>query len=245
MKGVFALVLSGLLLAGCADEKAAVPLGSTSASSTRTTSTSGSTETPTTEPTTAPRSPFGDVVPKHSLRRIRLIEGRFSEENPEFADALRAVSGIESHVRCWTKSGWEKLEAVQRLEPNSLIGLADPFTYEIHLHPYVCDWLAALQFGRTFEESDDEVQAAQALITLTHEGTHFTSAGSNEALVECRAIQNAHLVAVRLGIYEDYARKLARAYWENAYPFLDPYYRSSECRDGGTMDVNSDTSDWP
>ena len=43
----------------------------------------------------------------------------------------------------------------------------------------------------------------------------------------------------------EYARKVARAYWDHSYPFLDPFYRSSECRDGGTMDVHPETSDWP
>jgi hypothetical protein len=52
-------------------------------------------------------------------------------------------------------------------------------------------------------------------------------------------------VAARLGIDEDYARRLARLYWQQAYPRNDPVYGSPECRDGGVMDVNPDSSDWP
>ena len=40
---------------------------------------------------------------------------------------------------------------------------------------------------------------------------HFTSAGSNEPVVECQAMKNAHLVAARLGMDEDYPRRLAKA----------------------------------
>ncbi len=240
MKGVFALVVLSALLAGYGGKETAVSTSTTPSTSTE----SGSTSTSSTSTSTAPRSPFADVVPEHSLRHIRLIEDDFSEERPRLAESLRAVSGIESEIRCWTKVGWRKLEKIQRLEPNFLLGLADPFTYEIHLHPYVCAWLDVILAGKQ-PEGDDGLEAAQALIILTHEGTHFTSAGSNEAVVECRAMQNAHLVAARLGIDEEYARRLARAFWEEGYPLMDPYYRSSECRDGGIMDVNSESSDWP
>lgn len=124
-------------------------------------------------------------------------------------------------------------------------GLADVGTYEIHLHPFACQGVEYLLDGNRPETGDAALFVADGLVVLTHEGTHFTSAGSNEAVVECRAMQNAHLVAARLGIDEDYARRLAALYWERAYPRSDPVYGSPECRDGGTMDVHPETSDWP
>jgi hypothetical protein len=178
------------------------------------------------------------------MRAIRAIEERFSKPEPRLADGIRAVSGIESSVRCWTEPGWKKLEAIMQ---RRLSGLADAATYEIHLHPYACDGLDSLLAGNRPESGDQALFLAAGLVVLTHEGTHFTSAGSNEAVVEWRAMQNAHLVAARLGIDEDYARRLARLYWEraSAYPSDDPVYGSPECRDGGIMDVNPDTSEWP
>ena len=126
-----------------------------------------------------------------------------------------------------------------------LSGLADVGTYEIHLHPFACQGVEYLLAGNRPETGDAALFVADGLVVLTHEGTHFTSAGSNEAVVECRAMQNAHLVAARLGIDEDYARRLATLYWERAYPRDDPVYGSPECRDGGTMDVHPESSDWP
>jgi hypothetical protein len=176
------------------------------------------------------------------MRAIRGIEDRFSKPDPRLADGIRAVSGIESSVRCWTKKGWARLEEIMQ---RRLSGLADVATYEIHLHPFACDGVRYLLAGNRPETGDAALFVADGLVVLTHEGTHFTSAGSNEAVVECRAMQNAHLVAARLGIDEDYARRLAKLYWERAYPRNDPVYGSPECRDGGLMDVHPEASDWP
>jgi hypothetical protein len=225
------------LLAACSSSKEAAP--------TATSMPQGSTSAETTtsrSPAPTGEQPPPDVAPEHAIRRVRAIENRFSKPDPRFADAIRAVSGIGSSVRCWTKPGWGKLETIMH---RRLSGLADPATYEIHLHPFACDGLEYLLDGNQPESGDQALFVAEGLIVLTHEGTHFTSAGSNEAVVECRAMQNAHLVAARLGIDEDYARRLARLYWERAYPRNDPVYGSPECRDGGTMDVHPETSDWP
>ena len=230
---------------------AAVMLGACSSSrETASTETSGSPASTSvqTSATTAPgRAQSGqqlppDVAPEHAIRAVRAIEERFSEPAPRLADGIRAVSGIESTVRCWTKPGWERLEKIMH---RSLSGLADVGTYEIHLHPFACQGVEYLLAGNRPETGDVALFLADGLVVLTHEGTHFTSAGSNEAVVECRAMQNAHLVAARLGIDEVYAHRLAALYWERAYPRNDPVYGSPECRDGGTMDLHPETSDWP
>jgi predicted component of type VI protein secretion system len=109
----------------------------------------------------------------------------------------------------------------------------------------VCSNLDALLTGDRPELADLALRAAASLVILTHEGTHFTSVGSNEAVAECRAMQNAHKVAAAMGIDEDYARQLARLYWEELYAPGDPLYGSPECRDGGTLDVNPDDPAWP
>ena len=232
-------VMLAALLTACSSSKETAPT-TTSVLQGRTSA--GTKATSTSSEPTGERPPPPDIAPEHAIRRIRAIENRFSRPDPRFADAIRAVSGIESSVRCWTKPGWERLEKIMH---RKLGGLADPATYEIHLHPFACDGLEYLLDGNQPESGDQALFVSEGLIVLTHEGTHFTSTGSNEAVVECRAMQNAHLVAARLGIDEDYARRLAKLYWEKAYPRDDPVYGSPECRDGGTMDVHPETSDWP
>jgi hypothetical protein len=237
MRKAAALVAAAAVLSACSSSKEAARTG--------TSPSGGSTSV---KATTTPRSAQPgrqlppDVAPEHVLRAVRAIEERFSKPDPRLADGLRAVSGIESLVRCWTQPGWKRLEEIMQ---RRLSGLADVSTYEIHLHPFACQGVEYLLDGNRPETGDAALFVADGLVVLTHEGTHFTSAGSNEAVVECRAMQNAHLVAARLGIDEDYARRLAALYWERAYPRNDPVYGSPECRDGGTMDVHPETSDWP
>jgi hypothetical protein len=238
MRGIIALLLAASSLAACSSSQTAAPTASSGSSQ----STRAGTATSPAPPTRTGQQLPPDVAPEHAIRAVRAIEDRFSKPDPRLADGIRAVSGIESTVRCWTMPGWKRLEKVMH---RSLGGLADTGTYEIHLHPFACQGVRSLLAGNQPESGDAAVFVAEGLVTLTHEGTHFTSAGSNEGVVECRAMQNAHLVAARLGIDEDYARRLARVYWERAYPRNDPVYGSAECRDGGTMDVNPDSSDWP
>jgi hypothetical protein len=238
MRTAAALLAAVALMCACSSTREAAPAG-TSAPADSTSAEATATIPPPAE--TGPQLP-PDVAPEHALRAVRAVEERFSKPEPRFADGLRAVSGIESSVRCWTRLGWKRLEKIMR---RGLSGLADVSTYEIHLHPFACAGLEYLLAGNRPETGDEALFVADGLVVLTHEGTHFTSAGSNEAVVECRAMQNAHLVAARLGIDEDYARRLAKLYWQRAYPRDDPVYGSPECRDGGLMDVHPEASDWP
>jgi hypothetical protein len=192
--------------------------------------------------TTEGARPEDVVPPKSALRKIRAIEDRFSRVDGRLDAGVRAVSAFESRVRCWTEAGWRRLEAA---EGRRLDGVADPYVFEIHLHPYVCRALDALLAGARPDSGDEALAAATALVILTHEATHLTSAGSNEAVVECRAMQNADQVAVALGLDQAYANELARLYWDEVYPLNAPAYRSDECRDGGVMDVNPGESAWP
>jgi hypothetical protein len=239
MKGVLALLalLAAFFAGGCGGEKDA----STGATEGSTTTTASSSTQP--EPSSPPvPHEATHEAPESVLRRIRSIEDRFSRVDERLAESLRAVSGFESKVRCWTPRGWRRLETING---ERLGGLADVYAVEIHLHPYICEWLDLLRAGERPASGRDVLHAAASLVALTHEGTHLTSAGGNEAVVECRALQNAYKVGERLGIEEEYARTLMRLYWEELYPRDDPVYGSDECRDGGSLDVNPGTSGWP
>jgi hypothetical protein len=242
MKRVFALLVLAVGLAGgCGgDDDAAAPTPPGGTSPTTTMASSTLREPKPENPAVPNQAPH--AAPESVLRRMRRIEDRYSRPDERFAEALRAVSGFDSDVRCWTPRGWRKVETINGMD---LGGLTDVYAVEIHLHPYICQWLDALVAGQRPDSGPDARHAAASLVALTHEGTHLTSAGGNEAVVECRAMQNAHKVAERLGIEEAYARTLMGLYWEELYPRDDPRYGSEECRDGGALDVNPDTSAWP
>ena len=230
MKARLACLATTLALSGCAGEKSSAPdkaaAPATTGASTSTLAQGGSNQAP------------PDIVPAGGIPKVRALEEKFSRSVPELEEGVRATTALVGPVRCWTREGWRKLEAAQGVPSGYLIGLTDIYSATIHLHPYACDWLEALLDGERFESGDDAVQAAQSLVALAHEGGHLSSAGTNEALVECRAMQRADEVAARLGIDQEYGQQLSEIYWEQGYPLLDPNYRSPECHDGGTMDLN-------
>jgi hypothetical protein len=69
--------------------------------------------------------------------------------------------------------------------------------------------------------------------------------GLSEAEVECAALQEVRRTARALGATQAYANRLADFVWEQIYPKNSPEYFTRACRDGGPLDVNSESSVWP
>jgi hypothetical protein len=201
-------------------------------------------------PATSIAQPSGTGTPEAEsparprLRQLRAIASKFSVVDLQLEEGVRAVSGLDPHVRCWTPANWETLEKTLGIRANSFFGITDPFTYDIHLHGYVCDWIHALMDGRRFEDDDDAFAAARWLVLLTHEGEHLTSAGPNERLAECWVMQDADRVGAALGIDQTYAQELSNLYWEKIYPLETESYRTPDCWSGGIMD-HSPGDTWP
>jgi hypothetical protein len=232
--------LAVLALASCSSAERSQSTGQTASAGTRTETSTGTSTGGTTDTTEAP-----DVARLGGLPKIRSLEERDSRVDPRLEDGVRAMSGLVSAVRCWNQKGWEQLEEAVGYERGSLLGLTDVYAVEIHLNPWVCQWLDAQVSGDRFESGGAALAAAESLVVLAHEGAHLSSAGSYEALAECRAMQLADEVAAALGIDQSYAQGLSELYWEQAYPRKDPRYRSPECRNGGAMDLNPDDFTWP
>jgi hypothetical protein len=232
-------VLAALALAGCAGGDEAASTGTAPGTGSAATTTGRATP-PRTGATRAPH-----LGSKTALERVRALMDRFSVVDERLGEGVRAVSGFDSKVHCWTPEGWRRLAAPHGAAPEEIAGVADIFSLEIHLRPEVCDALHALLEGERPQVGTEALAAAGSLVALTHEGMHLTSVGSNEVVAECRAMQNAYEVGVRLGIEEEYGRRLALIYWEELYRPHDPVYGSPECTDGGSLDINPDTPDWP
>jgi hypothetical protein len=67
----------------------------------------------------------------------------------------------------------------------------------------------------------------------------------DESEAECFAVQADAYVTSRLGAAPDFARAVAREYWAYYYRGQDPRYRSTECRDGGALDLFPGRRGWP
>lgn len=104
-----------------------------------------------------------------------------------------------------------------------------------------CGSLASYIGGGKRRPSLDEVIAVHV---LAHEAYHLAGIQS-EARTECFSVQlNAH-VAERLGASPGQAQRLAIAYWLRVYPDMPSGYTSSECRDGGKLDLHPNQEGWP
>lgn len=93
-------------------------------------------------------------------------------------------------------------------------------------------------------ECDGWATKLVAVHVITHETMHLAGV-VDEASADCLALQVDAFVAMRLGANPTFARSLAGEYWRLYYPEQGTRYRSSECHDGGTLDLFRDQAGWP
>ena len=109
--------------------------------------------------------------------------------------------------------------------------------------PEVCDDLYRL----AFEHEASSVSTGRALAVLAHEAWHLRGL-SDESTVECYALQSGVRLGERLGVSEERARQLMRQQLvENALRGVDTleYRITSECRDGGRLDLDPASGAFP
>jgi hypothetical protein len=87
-------------------------------------------------------------------------------------------------------------------------------------------------------------EAAVAVNVLSHEAWHLSGV-RDEAVTQCYALQSNADTAVRLGADEGDARAIASFIAREVQPALPPDYRSSECVDGGPLDLHHERPTWP
>jgi hypothetical protein len=89
-----------------------------------------------------------------------------------------------------------------------------------------------------------EFKAAWAAHTLAHEAFHLRGY-QDEGVTECYALQNTAFVAERLGVPTDDAKDLQAWVYERGYPNEPQEYRSSQCYDGGPLDLRPHVNEFP
>ena len=88
-------------------------------------------------------------------------------------------------------------------------------------------------------------RAVYAALVLSHESQHLRGV-RDEATAQCYAIQTLPLVAERLGSPPDEARAVAVHFLAVDQPRVPTdYVLPSECVDGGSLDLNPQSSGWP
>jgi hypothetical protein len=161
-------------------------------------------------------------------RRAEAVE-RFSSEASE-------IAGKPVSVRC--DEARDYVGAVQHADGVAVLGgdLAI-------LTPEICHDLYRLAF-------DGEVTGARtgrAVAVLAHEAWHLRGE-RDEGRTECYALQSGVRLGVRLGLDEGEARRLMRQQLtENELRGLGTleYRVGPECRDGGELDLDPESGDFP
>jgi hypothetical protein len=194
----------------------------------------------------------------HDRAPLPYIEGPSvkSRIDPKFTHVAAVISGYGTEVRCWSVADWQKREAEWgnwRGHPlgqwggyTAPWGPEIPNASRIHLSPSVCAGLARLAYGHTPVREDPWPAAlAWSVAALAHESQHVRGI-ANEAQAECYGVQAIQRTTEALGRTAAEGRYLASLYWRNGYlRQSDSEYRSGDCRDGGALDLHSETHVWP
>jgi hypothetical protein len=171
------------------------------------------------------------------------------QETRSLADRLygQVVSPLAhrpTRVYCWSQAGWSTqiAERAARWPHADPLGPWRAFAQRkprgVHLSPEICAQLARVLGERDSVWHARSIDAlAWSVHALAHESVH-ASGIPNEAIAECYGLQTTAEVAVGLGRSRDEGRYLAAVYWRHWYVWLPHRYHSSECRDGGRLDLH-------
>jgi hypothetical protein len=113
------------------------------------------------------------------------------------------------------------------------------FTY---LDEETCSELDRFAEGKTGES--DQAKVARALHVLAHESSHLAGV-RDEAAADCYGLQRTAFVAESLGADPAEAQRLARLALAERAITAPADYRSSECHDGGALDLDRASAVWP
>jgi len=89
-----------------------------------------------------------------------------------------------------------------------------------------------------------EFKAGWAAHTLAHESFHLRGF-EDEGIAECYALQNTAFVAERLGVPTKTAEELQAWLYKDGYPNEPEDYQSSNCYDGGPLDLRPQSAVFP
>jgi hypothetical protein len=152
-------------------------------------------------------------------------------------------TGHAVEVRCWSDRDWirlsEEVVAHLNLPPETRLAGYVLHTGRVNLPSETCNRLLAVTSAKISLEPH-----AWAITTFAHELEHARGV-ENEATADCYAYQSVEEVARALGSSPARARRLAAVAWKEIYPYMPPAFRSSECRDGGALDLRPHSRAWP
>ncbi len=203
------------------------------------------TPTPTPRPTPTPKPTPTKPKSGESLPTIFGPSTR-SRKDPEYSRfATRLASFFHGGTRavfCWNAADWAALTGSNK--STITLGYVEyRSAHQINLAPNVCRVLDRLYYHHQSPPITPAI--ALGVVTFAHEVTH-TLGVTNEAAAQCYGMQLAEFAARLLGPGRTYGERLAALAWRLYGPRLLPAkYLSSECRNGGKLDLFPKSNVWP
>jgi hypothetical protein len=179
-----------------------------------------------------------------------------SHIDPRISAAVAQLVGHPIIVRCLSRDDWTKLsgEVLAWVGSNTTggeYGATGAFTSlddeRISVSPDICNLVAKFAYQHYFPITQArQFDLAQAVAILAHESQHAAD-HAEEYVAECYGEQLISRLArtLRSSVKAANARLLANMMWRYRYPALPSAYRSSDCVDGGSLDLNRASTIWP
>jgi hypothetical protein len=159
-----------------------------------------------------------------------------AEATARFSAEASRIVGRPVEIRC--DEAGEYVGAVQHAD-----GVAEIGGRLAYLTPERCHDLYRLAFKGDFSST----RTGRALAVLAHEAWHLRGL-REEGTTECYALQSGVQLGQRFGVSEETAREMMRQqlaentlHARGSLEYLVP----SECRDGGALDLNANSSAFP
>lgn len=181
--------------------------------------------------------------------RIRQLELFVGEVGGEIAER-------STLVECDDADTWEEVQATAKGKAdllgyvrlgNSVAHLAPSICYALHRARYL-DWEPDLSCISASREagaplcSPRVTELIRAAATVAHEAQHVAGI-ANEKRAECFGLQSAALVARRFGVPLTLADQVAWYAWR--FSEAPKSYQSPQCRDGGKLDLDRNSTSFP
>ena len=170
-----------------------------------------------------------------------------SHKDPEYSRAATLftktllVRGGQRSVFCWNAGDWAALNGPKSAVTEGFVEFRSP--RQVNLAPDVCQKLELIRYRHPRPPAT--LTTAIGLLIFTHETLHTMGVG-NEAVATCFALQLAPVMSQRLGAGYVYGYRLSRllATWYKPRNLARGYW-SSECHDGGKLDLYPKDKSWP
>lgn len=172
-------------------------------------------------------------------------------DEAQLAKVATVIAGRPVEIDC--PGTFAKLTDVSSNDGSVLFSRDGVPADEARLSSGTCDRLTSLLHGRVSGlgclapggECPPEVEdVAVAVNVLSHEAWHLAGV-REEAVAQCYALQTNAETAIRLGASPEDAAAVAEFVFREVQPALPAAYRTSECHDGGPLDLHPESTSWP